>query len=234
MYAILDNYKFVGMCYIVNCDGAYYLMYLAIQDELRNKKYGSKILEDLKEKYKTLFLSIDKPTDEISIKRKNFYLRNGFYDTNKYYEDTGVLYEVLCTNSQYEITENIMQKRYTNMTSNTELSRVISNTFNVDTINLKEKGYDDEYCNICLTHSYLNNDVLCTAGGIPDDIPFRKEFIKNHEYTIEEKIINLCDLMCHQNGVVYTIDKRLIDIMIRRGAYSNKIKKVMLNYKHSK
>lgn len=86
---------------------------------------------------------------------------------------------------------------------------------------LKQKGYDDEYCNICLTHSYLNNDVLCTAGGIPDDIPFRTEFIKNHEYTIEEKIINLCDLMCPQNGVVYTIDKRLIDIMIRRGAYSN-------------
>ena len=86
---------------------------------------------------------------------------------------------------------------------------------------LKGKGYDDEYCNICLTHSYLNNDILCTAGGIPDDIPFRTEFIKNHEYTIEEKIINLCDLMCPQSGIVYTIDKRLIDIMIRRGAYSN-------------
>lgn len=86
---------------------------------------------------------------------------------------------------------------------------------------LKEKGYDDEYCNICLTHSYLNNDTLCTAGGIPGDIPFRTEFIKNHKYTIEEKIINLCDLMCPQSGVIYTIDKRLIDIMIRRGAYSN-------------
>lgn len=86
---------------------------------------------------------------------------------------------------------------------------------------LKQKGYDDEYCNICLTHSYLNNDVLCTAGGVPDDIPFRTEFIKNHEYTIEEKIINLCDLMCPQKEKVYTIDKRLIDIMIRKGVYSN-------------
>lgn len=141
MYAILDNDKFVGMCYIVNCDGAYYLMYLAIQDELRNKKYGSKILEDLKEKYKTLFLSIDKPIDEISIKRKKFYLRNVFYDTNKYYEDTGVCYEVLCTNIQYEITENIMQKRYINMTSKPDLLNVISNTFNVNKVNLKEKIY---------------------------------------------------------------------------------------------
>jgi len=84
---------------------------------------------------------------------------------------------------------------------------------------LKDLGYDEVYCNICLTHSYLNNDYLCTAGGIPEDIPFRTEFIKNHEYTIYEKIINLCDLMC--TNVVNTVDKRLIDIITRRGAYSN-------------
>ena len=88
---------------------------------------------------------------------------------------------------------------------------------------LKDKGYDEDYCNICLTHSYLNNDIICTAGGVPnpDDNPFLSEFIKNHEYTIEEKLINLCDLMCPQGSKVFTIDKRLIDIMIRRGAYSN-------------
>lgn len=88
---------------------------------------------------------------------------------------------------------------------------------------LKERGYDDEYCNICLTHSYLNNDIVCTAGGVPNpnDNPFLTDFIKNHEYTIEEKLINLCDLMCPQVNKVFTIDKRLIDIMIRRGAYSN-------------
>lgn len=88
---------------------------------------------------------------------------------------------------------------------------------------LKSKGYDDEYANICLTHSYLNNDIVCTAGGVPnpDDNPFLANFIKEHEYTIEEKLINLCDLMCPQANKVFTIDKRLIDIMIRRGAYSN-------------
>ena len=88
---------------------------------------------------------------------------------------------------------------------------------------LKERGYDDEYCNICLTHSYLNNDIVCTAGGVPNpnDNPFLTDFIKNHEYTIEEKLINLCDLMCPQGNEVFTIDKRLIDIMIRRGVYSN-------------
>lgn len=88
---------------------------------------------------------------------------------------------------------------------------------------LKDKEIDDEYANICLTHSYLNNDIICTAGGVPnpEDNPFLTDFIKTHTYTTEEKIINLCDLMCPQGGKVFTIDKRLIDIMIRRGAYSN-------------
>ena len=88
---------------------------------------------------------------------------------------------------------------------------------------LKEKGYDLKYCNICLTHSYLNNDIICTAGGVPnpEDKPFLYHFIKQHKYTIEEKLINLCDLMCPQENKVFTIDKRLIDIMIRRGTYSN-------------
>lgn len=84
---------------------------------------------------------------------------------------------------------------------------------------LKELGYDDEYANVCLTHSYLNNDVNCVAGGIPKNIPFRTEFIKNHEYTIYEKIINLCDLMC--TDTIMTIDKRLIDLIIRKGVYEN-------------
>lgn len=88
---------------------------------------------------------------------------------------------------------------------------------------LKDKGYDEEYCDICLTHSYLNNDIICTAGGVPnpEDNPFLTEFIKKHEYSIEEKIINLCDLMCPQGGKIYTIDKRLIDLINRKGAYSN-------------
>lgn len=86
---------------------------------------------------------------------------------------------------------------------------------------LKELGYDDEYCNICLTHSYLNNDIMCTAGGIPMDIQFRTEFIKNHEYTIYEKIINLCDLMCTNKRMI--LEQRLIEIMIRRGCYENTV-----------
>ena len=86
---------------------------------------------------------------------------------------------------------------------------------------LKNKGYDEEYANICLTHSYLNNDILCTAGGIPDKEknPFLTDFIEKHEYTVEEKLVNLFDLM--YTTKILTIDKRLIDIVLRKGVFSN-------------
>lgn len=90
---------------------------------------------------------------------------------------------------------------------------------------IKELGYDDEYANICLTHSYLNNDINCTAGGVPspksDGYEFRKEFVKNHEYTVYEKIINFCDLMCTNKFMI--LEQRLIEIMTRRGVDTNTV-----------
>ena len=140
LYAIFDNKNFIGMSYIVNCDDAYYLMYLAVVENLRNKKYGSMILKELKDKYKTIILSIEQPLNEITIRRKNFYLRNGFYDTNKIYEDTGICYEVLCTNNDYIITDDNMLKRYINMTNDPNVLNIISNTFNTNIVNLKDKN----------------------------------------------------------------------------------------------
>ena len=84
-------------------------------------------------------------------------------------------------------------------------------------------GYDQDYADICLTHSYLNNDINCVAGGIPninsDGYDFKNNFISKHKYSIYEKIINLCDLMCTQNVII--IEKRLIDLIIRYGVHEN-------------
>lgn len=86
---------------------------------------------------------------------------------------------------------------------------------------LKDLGYDEEYANICLTHSFLNNDIKCVAERLPDVDSFLENFIKSHEYTIYEKIINLCDLMC--TSVNLTVEKRLVDILIRKGVYENTV-----------
>ena len=88
-----------------------------------------------------------------------------------------------------------------------------------------ELGYDEEYANICLTHSYLNNDINCVAGGIPNanayKYNFKKDFIQKHKYTICEKIVNLCDLMCKQKTM--TLEKRLIDLIVRHGVHENTV-----------
>ena len=88
-----------------------------------------------------------------------------------------------------------------------------------------ELGYDKEYASICITHSFLNNDINCVAGGVPSkDIykyDFIKEYVENHEYTIYEKIINLCDLMCKYNNMI--LEKRIIEIMLRRGCHENTV-----------
>lgn len=88
-----------------------------------------------------------------------------------------------------------------------------------------ELGYDKEYASICITHSFLNNDINCVAGGVISKdtykYDFMKEYVENHEYTIYEKIINLCDLMCRYNNM--TLEKRIVEIMLRRGCHENTV-----------
>ena len=88
---------------------------------------------------------------------------------------------------------------------------------------IKSLGYDDEYAGICIKHSFLNNDIDCisndrdeTDKGNPN-----YEFVKNFiakEYSIYDKIINLCDLMCTKK--ILTVDKRMIDLLLRHGIYA--------------
>lgn len=88
---------------------------------------------------------------------------------------------------------------------------------------IKELGYDEDYAGICIKHSFLNNDIDCisndrdeTDKSNPNYI-FFKEYIKN-EYSIEEKIINLCDLMC--TTMTLTVEKRMIDLLLRHGVFA--------------
>ncbi len=84
---------------------------------------------------------------------------------------------------------------------------------------LMELGIDEEDAMICLTHSYIDGDYLCVAGGIPKRHPLRCERIQEHSYNRYEEIINLCDLMCILDTM--TMEKRLIDLLTRKGVHEN-------------
>lgn len=88
---------------------------------------------------------------------------------------------------------------------------------------LKSLGYDEDYAGICIKHSFLNNDIDCLSNDRDetDKKDLNYNFVKNYintEYTIYEKIINLCDLMCTTK--VQTVDKRMIDLLLRHGVYA--------------
>mgnify|MGYP004501264965 CR=1 FL=1 len=82
---------------------------------------------------------------------------------------------------------------------------------------------DSDYAGICIKHSFLNNDIDCISNDSDETdksneyYDFVKQYISS-EYSIYEKIINLCDLMCTTK--ILTVDKRMMDLLYRHGVYA--------------
>lgn len=85
---------------------------------------------------------------------------------------------------------------------------------------LKSQGFADEYCNICLIHSFPEErpNGLLSAPFDPAKDQFLMVFLAHYERTLTDKIIILCDLMCKYD--VWTIDRRIVDVIARHGAWS--------------
>ena len=132
---ILENRQTVGMTFTVKLpNNITYLMYFAIDKKHRNNGIGSKVLQAMT-KDNTVMLIIEKPVDELTQRRKDFYLKNSFYTTNTYFEDTGVEYEVLVSKQSYKPTKEDLLNRYICMTTNDAIFKKIKNSFNAENIN---------------------------------------------------------------------------------------------------
>ncbi len=87
---------------------------------------------------------------------------------------------------------------------------------------LKSRGYG-EYAFICLTHSFLNNDIECICGRLlpPESEGYAevKAFVESHHNTDYDRIVQTCDLLCtHEGGV--TLEERIDDIESRKGTHA--------------
>lgn len=82
---------------------------------------------------------------------------------------------------------------------------------------MKEKGYDQE-AGVCLTHSFVDNDINLTAGGVPSGevYDFLNDYLTGVAPNIYDSIVQLCDLFCLATGFT-TIEKRLLDVTTRKG-----------------
>ncbi len=101
---IYDDRCPIGFMLFVKNANCGYVFFFAIGKKFRSKGYGSSALKALAEKYRKLqiildFEQIDENAENNSwrIRRKQFYLRNGFCETNRYTLLRGERFEVVCT-----------------------------------------------------------------------------------------------------------------------------------------
>ena len=106
--------KWLGFFYVVRDEDLAYIFYFAISETERGKGYGSAALQALKEYYFSyrLFLASETlddaaPNSAERVKRKNFYLNNGFEDLKTKVQEGEVIYDILgvggeVTNSEYQ------------------------------------------------------------------------------------------------------------------------------------
>lgn len=106
--ALTENEIFVGFMAVKTYKDLSYLFFLAIESDFRSKGYGSEAISILKELYPDKKQVVDfEMIDETAInnqqriKRKEFYLRNGYKETGLFLSYFGVDYEVMCTDENF-------------------------------------------------------------------------------------------------------------------------------------
>lgn len=117
--SIYDEDKLIGISYVRTRNDLCFVLYLAVNNKYRGNGYGSKILEFIQEKYndKRIVLNIEeldntKDNYEQRVKRKNFYIKNGFKDLEYKVDDGKTVYEVLSYNgfvSKEEYSEFLLE-----------------------------------------------------------------------------------------------------------------------------
>lgn len=97
-----ENDEFIGFIYLISYLDMVYFFYFAIEEIHRKKGYGSEVLGLIKEKYKgkRIFLAREKLEESASnyserVKRRDFYMKNGFSDLPINIKEGSVTYDVM-------------------------------------------------------------------------------------------------------------------------------------------
>ncbi len=79
---------FIGILFTIDSKDTLFVFYLAVNDKIHSKGYGSLLLKQLVDKYQTKYISLFIETLDPNssnynqrVKRLTFYKRNGFYES---------------------------------------------------------------------------------------------------------------------------------------------------------
>lgn len=100
--AFYDEDVFCGFTYLIHNKNTTFVFYLAIDESIRSKGYGSKILNWIvnDNKGNNIVLNIETVDEKYDnyqqrISRQKFYFKNGFVDTKYKLINSGYIYDVL-------------------------------------------------------------------------------------------------------------------------------------------
>ena len=106
--AFLDGEVFCGFTSSVTVGELHFLLFFAVEDELRGKGYGSAILSAIKGKHPQVVLNVEPLVEDAPNlqERKNrfaFYGKNGFFDTGWHVWEVGGMFRVLSTRQELDV-----------------------------------------------------------------------------------------------------------------------------------
>ena len=107
-YAFYDEETLCGLVYMATLGKQNFIMFLAVDEKLRSKGYGSSILNTIQYMHQKnkLILSIEPCDEEMKnneqrLKRKHFYIRNGYKETGYFMKLAGQKQEILIKNGSF-------------------------------------------------------------------------------------------------------------------------------------
>ena len=110
LYCLVDRQEVLGFIYLINYENMIFILYLAINSKVRSNGYGRYLLKWCLEKYKDkkIYLNIDEVKSEfedyeIRNRRLNFYLKNGFFNTNYISKEDSGNFNILSNNLEIDI-----------------------------------------------------------------------------------------------------------------------------------
>ncbi len=104
---IYDNGNPIGFAVLLKNTECGYINYFAIDYHLRSNGYGSAAIQKILEMYSEIQLVLDfevinenAENNEQRIRRKNFYLKNGFHETGHFTMVRDEYFEVVCSDGE--------------------------------------------------------------------------------------------------------------------------------------
>ena len=121
--AFFDDGKFVGFTYLVTQKDLTLVLYIAVSDKIQSKGYGGKIMSHIRELYPAnrIILNIEAldeqaKNNEQRIKRRAFYIKNGYKSSGIIATDKKATFENLIIGGSCKIEEyKALIKKFTGL-----------------------------------------------------------------------------------------------------------------------